>query len=81
MTIIEHVGNAVGILGVIIILVAYYLLNINKVTSTSMKYLFANLIGSAFILFSLFFDWNLPAAIIEVAWMIISVIGIYRAWN
>lgn len=75
MTIIP---DMLGIIGVIIVLLSYYLLNTNRLNPTQISYLLMNLIGACFILFSLFFAWNLSAAVIEVAWIIISLIGIYR---
>lgn len=74
-------ANAVGILGVSFVLLAYYLLNINKLHSTSLTYLLLNFSGSCFLLFSLLFYWNLSSVIIEIAWISISLIGIYRAVN
>lgn len=68
----------VGIVGVILTLIAYYLLNVNKVKSSSMLYLYFNLIGSCLLMFSLMFSWNLSSVLIEIAWISISLIGILR---
>lgn len=75
---VEHFADAVGIVGVILTLIAYYLLNINKITSESMLYLSFNLIGSSLLTFSLLFNWNLSSMLIELAWMGISLMGIVR---
>lgn len=77
----EIVGDIVGTIGVITILSAYILLQFKKLLFSSFTYSFLNLIGSLLILFSIFIDWNLPAATIEVAWAIVSLIGIYRWWK
>lgn len=79
MYVFAEYANTIGIIGVIITLAAYYFLNVNKLSPTSMSYLLMNLIGSCFILFSLFYAWNLASGLIESAWIIISLIGIYRA--
>jgi hypothetical protein len=71
-------ANVAGIIGVFFTLTAYYLLNINKLSSTSITYLALNCVGSSFILFSLMFHWNLSSVITESAWISISLIGIYR---
>lgn len=73
-----NIPNIVGIIGVILTIVAYYWLSINKISSTSLLYVLLNLIGSALILFSLFFYWNLASVIIELAWIFISLIGLYK---
>lgn len=72
-------ANAVGIVGVVCTLSAYYLLNVNKLSSVSMTYLALNIAGSTFVLFSLMFHWNLSSVITESAWITISLIGMYRA--
>lgn len=73
--------DMIGIIGVISLLSAYYLLNTNKVTAHSLLYQLLNLAGAFLILYSLLFDWNLPAAMIEIVWMLISIIGIYHIWR
>ena len=72
-------ADTVGIIGVILLLVAYYLLNINKMTALNLNYQLLNFFGAVFILFSLIFNWNLASALIETAWVLISLLGIYRA--
>lgn len=71
-------SNPVGIFGVIIILIAYYYLSVGKWSSDSLKYQWINFAGAWLILYSLYFHWNLSSVLIEVAWIIISMIGIYR---
>lgn len=74
-------ANHVGIVGVLLTLAAYYLLNVGKLTSSDMAYLFMNLFGSILLLFSLLFNWNLSSVLIEIAWISISLIGIARWAN
>lgn len=78
---LEQSANLVGIIGVILTLIGYYLLNVGKLRSGDKSYLFLNLFGSFMILFSLLYHWNLASFLIEVAWIFISIIGIYRAYQ
>jgi len=71
-------ADIIGISGAIIILIAYFFLQSNKISAEDFIYSFANLIGSSMILISLFYQWNLASAVIEIAWIIISLIGIYK---
>lgn len=71
--------NIIGIFGDILILVAYSLLQFKKLRAETFTYSFLNLAGAAFLLYSLYFSWNLPAAIIESAWVIISFYGLIQA--
>ena len=55
------------------ILLAYLLLQMGKMTTSGLWYTVVNLVGSLMILFSLFFDFNLPALFIEVVWITVSL--------
>lgn len=72
------VAELVGILGVVVLLVGYFLLQAGKLSATGIAYSLYNLVGALLILFSLLFDWNLPAALIEIAWALVSLWGIVR---
>lgn len=71
-------SNFVGIIGVILTLLAYLLLNMNRVSSSNKLYLYLNLSGSCMLLYSLLFHWNLASVLIEIAWISISFLGIFR---
>lgn len=78
-SLISKLPDIVGIAGVIIVLIAYYLLNVSKTHSSSLNYLLMNLIGAIMVLYSLCYSWNLASVIIEIAWILISLLGIYRS--
>lgn len=71
--------NVIGVIGVILTLIGYYYLNVGRLLPESLVYLLLNFVGSCLILFSLMFDWNLSSALIEAAWILISLIGIIRS--
>jgi hypothetical protein len=71
-------SDLVGNLGVFLILWSYLLLQIGRTHATSLAYVLMNFFGAAFILYSLIYDFNLSAFIIEIAWMVISLLGLAR---
>lgn len=71
-------ADYIGISGVALLLIAYFLLTTNKLSSQSMKYQLFNLIGALCIFYSLMFNFNLSSVVIEVCWILISLIGVYR---
>ena len=77
MTITWH--DLVGTLGVIMILVAYFLLQTERLSGQSISYSVVNLLGSLMITVSLVYHFNLSSFIIEMAWIAISIYGIVRA--
>ncbi len=73
-----ELSNGIGIIGVLFILIAYFMLNAEKWTPNHVIYQFFNLSGACLILFSLFFHWNLSSVLIEIAWITISLISVSR---
>lgn len=75
----EYIFDIVGIIGVFLILTAYFLLEREVFTPHQLVYLFLNLFGALFIIVSLFHAWNLSAFVVEAAWALISIYGIIKA--
>jgi hypothetical protein len=71
-----NIPNLIGFLGVGLILLWYFLLQIGKCKSNDLSFSTANAIGAACILYSLMYEWNTPTVVIEIAWLLISVYGI-----
>lgn len=71
--------DILGIGGVIIILIAYLLLQLEKLAVLDWRYSAANAAGALLILVSLFFSFNLASFIIEIAWLFISIFGLFKA--
>lgn len=76
--ILSQFADHIGMVGVLLTLIAYGALSIGKMNSESFIYSFMNFVGSWLILVSLLFHWNLSSFVIEAAWIIISMIGMYR---
>ena len=74
----NSISDFVGIIGVSCILIAYFLINTNRVVSKSVVYLTLNFSGAWLILFSLYFHWNFASVVIEFCWILISLVGFYR---
>jgi hypothetical protein len=67
-----------GLTGVAVILAAYFANQQDWLDARRWQFPAANLAGSLLILMSLWRAWNLPSAVIEVAWSAISVWGLIR---
>lgn len=70
--------NILGLIGSAMVIVAYFAVARGSITGDSRVYYVANLFGAALIFASLWWAWNLPAAIVEVFWGAISVYGLRR---
>ena len=76
-----HWYDFVGNVGVVIILLSYLLLQIGKVKIEDWRYSAANGLGALLILISLYFAFNLSSFVIELAWLVISLFGLFKAFN
>lgn len=71
--------DGIGLFGVALILIAYVLLQLEKINPKSLTYSALNFIGALLILVSLNFAFNLASFIIEIAWLAISGFGLWKA--
>jgi hypothetical protein len=71
--------NVLGIIGSAVVIVAYFAVARGSIAADSKPYYLANLLGAALIFTSLWWAWNLPAAIVELFWAAISAYGLLRS--
>ena len=74
-----NITDIIGLLGVALILLAYGLLQLERINPKSVHYSAFNGIGAILILISLIYSFNLASFIIEIAWLVISVFGLVKA--
>ena len=71
---LDFIGNV----GVIVLMITYLMLQLNKLSSDGLAYSVLNAVGASLIVVSLIYDFNLSALLMEVFWVLISFVGIYR---
>ena len=70
-----------GNIGVVLIIIDYLLLQLNRISSNSLSYSLLNAVGATLIIVSLVFNFNLSAFIMEAIWVLISLFGLYRCFR
>lgn len=73
-----HYYDFIGNVGVVLILGSYLMVQLGRIQATGLANVCANGIGAACVLYSLLFDFNLSAFVIEAAWLLISGVGLLR---
>lgn len=68
-----------GYAGMVTILAAFFLLQTGRLRSEGVSYQLMNFLGAGGVLVSLMESFNMPVALLEGAWMAISLYGIVRA--
>lgn len=73
-------SGVVGLAGVFLYLGSYALLQLGFIKGQSYVYASLNLLAACCVLFDLQSNFNLPSALIQISWIVISVIGMARLY-
>ena len=71
-------ADALGVVGVLLILVAYAGAQLGRLEPRLAPALLLNLVGAALILWSLYYRFNLSAVLMEGSWALVSAYGLVR---
>lgn len=74
-------SDAIGIFGTVLVVLAYYLLQLERTDPRGLTYNVINLVGASCLLLSLCFTFNLASFIIEIFWIGASLIGLWKFWR
>ena len=70
--------DALGVVGVLLILAAYAGAQLGRLEPRRAPALLMNLVGACLILCSLLYKFNLAAALMEAAWALVALYGLGR---
>ena len=70
--------DLVGNVGVLLMVAAYLLLQLEKLSSSAVSYLLMNALGAILVMISLAFRFNLSAFLVEAFWLLISLYGLMK---
>lgn len=71
-------NDLIGTIGVLIILIAYFLNNFSIIKQNGNLYFFLNIIGASIACYTSYLINYIPFVILEGSWAIISVIGLIK---
>ena len=75
------VTDIAGLFGVLLIVIAYLLLQLDRLRSSAFSYSLMNAVGALLIIFSLWKSFNLSAFVMEGFWFLISMVGLLRRFG
>tara|TARA_B110000503_G_scaffold83460_1_gene127359 strand:+ start:74252 stop:74521 length:270 start_codon:yes stop_codon:yes gene_type:complete len=70
--------DTIGMLGTLLVVGAYYLLQLERADPRGLTYNLMNLLGAVLLLISLYFHFNLASFVIEIFWIAASLIGLWK---
>ena len=75
----------VGVTGSIIYVTAFAAMQLGRLDGNSMSYTLLNIVAASFVAASLFAEFNLPTAVIQVSWIIAGFAGLIlrakKSWS
>ena len=80
MTVVEFMVEAAGWIGAGLILLAYLLLSMGKVTGQTPLYQGMNIVGAAGFIINGWWHGAIPSAALNVIWMMIGGVALWRIW-
>jgi hypothetical protein len=74
----ESLFTGLGLVGVVVVLVAYGLLTSGRLRAEDVRYPLLNLLGALLLLVSLIAQWNLAGFIANSMWFLIALVSLWR---
>lgn len=77
----DQILELIGVAGFVFYMLSYGLLQLGKISGQSYVYTLLNMLAAALVLISLLHQFNLASALIQISWIGISIVGLFRLWN
>jgi hypothetical protein len=81
VTPVEIAVEVVGWTGALLILLAYVLVTVGRLTGQSLAFQWMNLLGAAGFIVNGWWHRALPSASLNVIWMLIAAVALWRLWK
>ena len=81
MTPLEIAVEVAGWIGALLILLAYLMVTVGKLTGQSLAFQWMNLIGAAGFVINGWWHRALPSAALNVLWMLIAGVALWQLWR
>jgi hypothetical protein len=69
----------IGWTGTMLILLAYLLVSIQKITPVSKTYQLLNLFGAAFVIVNVSFHGAIPSVALNLVWLVVALYGLIKS--
>lgn len=78
---LQNIGHIISLIGMACVVAAYLAVERDWLNNRDVKFYIINLIGAILLLISLLINFNLGSFIIEIFWIIISIMGIINYYR
>ena len=73
--------DILGYIGMVMLLIAFGLISMDKVTSKNVSYQWMNLIGGVFLMINTYYYGAFPSAVLNLVWLIIAFVYLYKIYQ
>jgi hypothetical protein len=81
VTPVQIAVEVVGWTGALLILLAYVLVTVGRLTGQSLAFQWMNLLGAAGFIVNGWWHGALPSTALNVVWMLIAAVALWRLWR
>jgi hypothetical protein len=81
VTPVQIAVEVVGWTGALLILLAYVLVTVGRLTGQSLAFQWMNLLGAAGFIINGWWHRALPSTALNVVWMLIAAVALWRLWK
>lgn len=81
MSPVQIAVEIVGWTGALLILLAYVLVTVGRLTGQSLAFQWMNLLGAAGFIVNGWWHGALPSTALNVVWMLIAAVALWRLWK
>jgi hypothetical protein len=81
VTPVQIAVEVVGWTGALLILLAYVLVTVGRLTGQSLAFQWMNLLGAAGFIVNGWWHRALPSTALNVVWMLIATVALWRLWK
>ncbi|WP_394176598.1 CBU_0592 family membrane protein [Thalassotalea litorea] len=71
-------ADIIGMLGTASVVLAFFLIQLERINPKGLQYNLLNLVGAILLLISLSINFNLASFVIEIFWIMASLVGIFK---
>ena len=74
-------ADIIGMMGTIAVVLAFFLIQLEKIDPRGLQYNLLNLSGAIMLLISLCINFNLASFVIELFWIAASMVGLFKYYQ
>jgi hypothetical protein len=77
----QNFSHISGWVGMVLIIIAYFLVSTKKIKPTSKKYQLLNLLGAIGVGINAYYENATPAFVLQIVWGFIAIVSIYKSFK